>query len=92
MRPSSSKGRFNAWGTIVAVLMLGTGTVGLGLVAAPLWAADMFTGVVLIAALSANVFQRSSLSGGQPGWSRWLRTRMRRAGSPAADAGSPAAQ
>ena len=34
--------------------MLGTGTVGLGLVAAPLWASDMFTGVVLIAALSVN--------------------------------------
>jgi ribose transport system permease protein len=86
------QGRFNAWGTIVAVLMLGTGTVGLGLVAAPLWAADMFTGVVLIAALSANVFQRSSLASGQPGWSRWLGGRMRRAGSPAADAGRPAAQ
>jgi ribose transport system permease protein len=59
--------RFNAWGTLVAVLMLGTGTVGLGLVAAPLWAADMFTGVVLIAALSATVFQRSSTLRGQPG-------------------------
>ena len=66
------QGRFNAWGTIVAVLMLGTGTVGLGLVAAPLWAADMFTGVVLIAALSANVFQRSSPLRGQAGRTRWL--------------------
>ncbi|HEX6522189.1 MAG TPA: ABC transporter permease [Streptosporangiaceae bacterium] len=66
------QGRFNAWGTIVAVLMLGTGTVGLGLVAAPLWAADMFTGVVLIAALSANVFQRSSPLRGQAGRARWL--------------------
>jgi ribose transport system permease protein len=47
--------------------MLGIGTVGLGLVAAPLWAADMFTGVVLIAALSATVFQRSSTLRGQPG-------------------------
>jgi len=75
------QGRFNAWGTIVAVLMLGTGTVGLGLVAAPLWAADMFTGVVLIAALSANVFQRSSpLRGprGLAGRMRWLPSRSRR--------------
>jgi ribose transport system permease protein len=70
-------GRFNAWGTIVAVLMLGTGTVGLGLVAAPLWAADMFTGVVLIAALSANVFQRSSPLRVQGGRLRWLPTRLR---------------
>ena len=28
-------GRFNAWGTVVAVLMLGTGTIGLGLASAP---------------------------------------------------------
>lgn len=47
-------GRFNAWGTIVAVLMLGTGVIGLGLASAPPWAANMFTGVVLIAALSAT--------------------------------------
>jgi ribose transport system permease protein len=73
------QGRFNAWGTIVAVLMLGTGTVGLGLVAAPLWAADMFTGVVLIAALSANVFQRRSVLRGQLGRSRWLPGRLRSA-------------
>jgi ribose transport system permease protein len=71
------QGRFNAWGTIVAVLMLGTGTVGLGLVAAPLWAADMFTGVVLIAALSANVFQRSSPFRGQARRSRLLPARLR---------------
>lgn len=71
------QGRFNAWGTLVAVLMLGTGTVGLGLVAAPLWAADMFTGVVLIAALSANVFQRSSTLRGQAGQFRRLTARFR---------------
>jgi ribose transport system permease protein len=45
-------GRFNAWGTVVAVLMLGTGITGLALAAAPPWAADLFTGVVLIAALA----------------------------------------
>jgi hypothetical protein len=56
--------------------MLGTGVVGLGLVAAPLWASDMFTGVVLIAALSANVFQRRATpaSGRRP-W--WLPVRLR---------------
>ena len=71
------RGRFNAWGTIVAVLMLGTGLVGLGLVSAPLWAEDMFTGVVLIAALSANVFQRQSQVGGTATGSRWLSARWR---------------
>lgn len=45
-------GRFNAWGTIVAVLMLGVGITGLALAAAPPWAADLFTGLVLIAALA----------------------------------------
>ena len=44
------RGRFNAWGTLIAVLLLGTGVVGLGLVSAPNWAPAMFTGVVLIAA------------------------------------------
>lgn len=72
------QGRFNAWGTIVAVLMLGTGLVGLGLVSAPLWAEDMFTGVVLIAALSANVFQRQSQWRGRAAGPRsWLQARWR---------------
>jgi ribose transport system permease protein len=70
-------GRFNAWGTIVAVLMLGTGVVGLGLVSAPLWAIDMFTGVVLIAALSANSFERRNLLRGRGTGSRWLPVRSR---------------
>jgi ribose/xylose/arabinose/galactoside ABC-type transport system permease subunit len=45
-------GRFNAWGTLIAVLLIGTGIVGLGLANAPSWAANAFTGVVLIAALA----------------------------------------
>jgi ribose transport system permease protein len=72
-------GRFNAWGTIVAVLMLGTGVVGLGLVSAPLWAIEMFTGVVLIAALSANAFARTSLLRGRVAGFRRLPARWRRA-------------
>ncbi|MDT4935615.1 MAG: ribose transport system permease protein, partial [Pseudonocardiales bacterium] len=60
-------GRFNAWGTIVAVLMLGTGTIGLGLASAPPWASDMFTGVVLLAALGATGLQRRSLRAGRTG-------------------------
>jgi ribose transport system permease protein len=45
------EGLFNAPGTIVAVLMLGTGQAGLALVGAPTWTPDMFTGVVLLLAL-----------------------------------------
>ncbi|ADB50768.1 ABC transporter permease [Conexibacter woesei] len=51
-------GRFNPWGTIVAVLMLGTGSVGLLLAGAPTWAPQIFQGVVLIAAVGVTVVQR----------------------------------
>jgi ribose transport system permease protein len=51
-------GRFNPWGTIVAVLMLGTGSVGLLLAGAPTWAPQIFQGVVLIAAVGVTVIQR----------------------------------
>jgi len=54
-------GRFNAWGTIIAVLMLGTGITGLSLAPATAsrpWAADMFIGIVLIAALAITSLQR----------------------------------
>ena len=37
-------GRFNACGTLIAVLLLGTGTTGLALANAPQWSADMFVG------------------------------------------------
>jgi ribose transport system permease protein len=51
-------GRFNAGGTIIAVLLLGTGVTGLALANAPSWAGDMFVGVVLIAALAVTGMQR----------------------------------
>jgi ribose/xylose/arabinose/galactoside ABC-type transport system permease subunit len=44
-------GRFNAWGTVIAVLLLGTGITGLGLATSAQWAASLFTGAVLIVAL-----------------------------------------
>ena len=58
-------GRFNAWGTLIAVLLLGTGVVGLGLVSAPNWAPAMFTGVVLIAALGITGAKRRALRRGR---------------------------
>ncbi|HEX3802008.1 MAG TPA: ABC transporter permease [Solirubrobacteraceae bacterium] len=65
-------GRFNAWGTLIAVLMLGTGSTGLALAAAPQWTPNMFQGVALIAALAITGQQRRRLT---TGW-RW-RPRMR---------------
>jgi ribose transport system permease protein len=56
-------GRFNAGGTIVAVLLLGTGVTGLSLASAPQWAGDMFVGVVLIAALALTGLQRRTSGG-----------------------------
>jgi len=56
-------GRFNAWGTLLAVLMLGTGSVGLNLATSAPWAVNMFTGIVLIGALAATGLRRKSANG-----------------------------
>lgn len=53
-------GRFNAAGTVVAVLLLGTGKAGLVLVGAPIWAPSMFAGVVLLLALALTNIGRTS--------------------------------
>jgi ribose transport system permease protein len=63
------RGRFNAWGTLLAVVILGTGVTGLSLGQAPQWAADMFTGVVLILALAITGSERRALRG--KGASKW---------------------
>lgn len=44
-------GRFNAWGTVLAVVLLGTLTTGLGLASVPQWVQQLANGIVLIAAL-----------------------------------------
>lgn len=58
-------GRFNAGGTIIAVLLLGTGVTGLGLANAPQWSGAMFVGVVLIAALAVTGIQRRTTVAGK---------------------------
>jgi ribose transport system permease protein len=50
-------GRFNAWGTIIGIVLLGTGTTGLGLANQPQWVQDTFRGVVLIASLALTGLQ-----------------------------------
>lgn len=60
------EGRFNAPGTIVAVLLIGTGVTGLALVNAGSWVGSAFTGVVLICALAVTRRKRSRVHlGGQ---------------------------
>ena len=49
-------GRFNVWGTVVAVYVLAVGVKGLQLAGAATWIPDMFNGVALILAVGlANV-------------------------------------
>jgi ribose transport system permease protein len=56
-------GRFNPWGTIIAVLLLGTGTEGLADVGAPEWAPSVFEGVTLILAVGLTGYQRRRSAG-----------------------------
>lgn len=73
------RGRFNAPGTILAVVLLGTGVTGLGIVDAPEWSGSMFTGVVLIAALAVTGAQRRQIR-------RARRSRRAPVGRPPSDA------
>lgn len=50
-------GRFNAWGTVIAVLLIGTGTAGLSLAGTPIWAPSVFVGVTLIIAIALTKVQ-----------------------------------
>jgi ribose/xylose/arabinose/galactoside ABC-type transport system permease subunit len=56
-------GRFNAWGTIIAILLLGTGNEGLADVGAPQWAPSVFAGVTLILAVGLTGYQRRRSAG-----------------------------
>jgi ribose transport system permease protein len=57
------EGRFNPAGTIVAVLLIGTGKYGLSLVGAPTWSSSMFSGVVLLTALGLTRLELLRASG-----------------------------
>lgn len=74
-------GRFNAWGTVLAVILLGTGTSGLYLVGGAAWTQSMFTGVVLLLALGASNLERAVQA---RSWIRAKRGRNSPTGTPAA--------
>jgi ribose transport system permease protein len=74
-------GRFNAWGTLIAVALLGVGTTGLGLAGTAQWTGAMFTGVVLILALAVTGLQRRT-SGSTPRWRTLGRRRVDADGAP----------
>jgi ribose transport system permease protein len=66
-------GRFNAWGTVIGVIVLGTGDVALLVSGGPSWTPSLFEGCVLIAAVALSVTR-----GGGQGRARWSRLRNRR--------------
>ena len=51
-------GRFNVWGTFIAVYVLATGIKGLQLVTSVQWIGDMFNGVALLLAVGVAVWRR----------------------------------
>jgi ribose transport system permease protein len=53
-------GRFNVWGTMLAVYVLATGVKGLQLVTGVQWLNDMFNGVALIAAVGFAIWRQRS--------------------------------
>jgi ribose transport system permease protein len=48
-------GRFNIWGTVLAIYLLATGVEGLQLVGAPDWVTNLFNGLALIVAVSMTL-------------------------------------
>jgi ribose transport system permease protein len=50
-------GRFNVWGTVMAVYVLATGVKGLQLAGAPIWIPDLFNGVALLLAVGLTKYQ-----------------------------------
>ena len=67
-------GKFNVWGTLIAIYVLATGVKGMQLVSGQQWLSDMFNGVALILAVALAVSrQRGEASGG--GWMSRFRGR-----------------
>lgn len=58
----------NAWGTVIAVLMLGTLLEGLTLISAHNWVLLMFKGLILVGALALSSLQHRSVLRGSSIW------------------------
>lgn len=55
------RGRFNIWGTLLAIYVLATGVKGLQLVTGAQWLSDMFNGVALISAVAFAVWRQQAV-------------------------------
>jgi ribose transport system permease protein len=56
-------GRFNVWGTVMAVYVLAVGVMGLQLAGAPIWIPDFFNGAALLLAVGLANFQGAAHHG-----------------------------
>ena len=66
--PRSCVGRFNPWGTVIGVLLIGTGNVALLISGGPTWTPNLFEGGILIAAVSLTSLNHEALLGRLRGW------------------------
>ena len=57
-------GRFNVWGTVLAVYVLAIGVKGLQLAGAPIWIPDLFNGVALLLAVGMAKYQGTARRAG----------------------------
>ncbi len=57
-------GRFNVWGTVIAVYVLAAGVKGLQLAGAPIWIPDLFNGLALLLAVGLAKYQRTARRAG----------------------------
>jgi ribose transport system permease protein len=57
-------GRFNVWGTLVAVIVLATGVEGLQLAGAPTWIPNLFNGLALLLAVGLAKFELTAARAG----------------------------
>ena len=52
-------GRFNVWGTVLAVYVLAVGIKGLQLIGSPPYISDLFNGVALLAAVGLSLWEKT---------------------------------
>ena len=57
-------GRFNVWGTVLAVYVLAAGVKGLQLAGAPIWIPDLFNGAALLLAVGMARYQGATARAG----------------------------
>jgi ribose transport system permease protein len=80
-------GRFNVWGTVLAVIVLATGVEGLQLAGAPTWIPDLFNGVALLLAVGLAKFELTATRAGAV--RRLMRFDRVRGGGPRSDPTQP---